>query len=195
MRRALCPRRRALPSRRAPPRKINDVESTEKFALWRGLNIVRARHGRGSLPGEWVWRGGRVVEGARLESVYAGNRIAGSNPAPSAIPLQSAARYPNPLFCRQGSYEGESGVDQLSTQCVIAEGRRPSSYPALHWSATGYHRGDAGYLQCPAGSILAEPDQHPVIAGAAEKITVQQPGSPAEHGLFRQSRLHSEIFP
>jgi hypothetical protein len=25
-----------------------------------------------------------VVEGARLESVYAGNRIAGSNPAPSA---------------------------------------------------------------------------------------------------------------
>ena len=30
-------------------------------------------------------RGGRAVEGARLESVYAGNRIAGSNPAPSAI--------------------------------------------------------------------------------------------------------------
>jgi hypothetical protein len=26
-----------------------------------------------------------VVEGARLESVYAGNRIAGSNPAPSAM--------------------------------------------------------------------------------------------------------------
>ncbi len=30
-------------------------------------------------------RGGRVVEGARLEFVYAGNRIAGSNPALSAI--------------------------------------------------------------------------------------------------------------
>ncbi len=29
-------------------------------------------------------RGGRVAEGARLESVYTGNRIAGSNPAPSA---------------------------------------------------------------------------------------------------------------
>ena len=29
-------------------------------------------------------RGGRVVEGARLESVYTGNRIAGSNPALSA---------------------------------------------------------------------------------------------------------------
>ncbi len=31
-----------------------------------------------------LWRGGRVVEGARLESVYTGDRIAGSNPAPSA---------------------------------------------------------------------------------------------------------------
>ena len=31
-----------------------------------------------------IRRGGRVVEGARLESVYTGNRIAGSNPAPSA---------------------------------------------------------------------------------------------------------------
>ena len=29
-------------------------------------------------------RGGRAAEGARLESVYAGNCIAGSNPAPSA---------------------------------------------------------------------------------------------------------------
>ena len=30
-------------------------------------------------------RGGRVAEGARLESVYTGNRIGGSNPPPSAI--------------------------------------------------------------------------------------------------------------
>ena len=30
-------------------------------------------------------RGGPAVEGARQESVYTGNRIAGSNPAPSAI--------------------------------------------------------------------------------------------------------------
>ena len=29
-------------------------------------------------------RGGRVVEGARLERVYTGNRIEGSNPSPSA---------------------------------------------------------------------------------------------------------------
>jgi hypothetical protein len=32
-------------------------------------------------------RGGRVAEGARLESVYTGNRIVGSNPTPSANPV------------------------------------------------------------------------------------------------------------
>ena len=32
-------------------------------------------------------RGGRVAEGARLESVYAGNRIEGSNPSLSATIL------------------------------------------------------------------------------------------------------------
>ena len=30
------------------------------------------------------WRDGRVVEGARLESVYTSNRIVGSNPTLSA---------------------------------------------------------------------------------------------------------------
>ena len=34
-----------------------------------------------------IWRGGRVVEGARLESVYRGNSIMGSNPILSAIYL------------------------------------------------------------------------------------------------------------
>ena len=33
----------------------------------------------------FYWRGGRVVEGARLESVYRGNSIMGSNPILSAI--------------------------------------------------------------------------------------------------------------
>ena len=36
-----------------------------------------------------VRRGGRVAEGARLESVYSGNVIAGSNPVLSAIYLRS----------------------------------------------------------------------------------------------------------
>ena len=35
------------------------------------------------------WRGGRVVEGARLESVYRGNSIMGSNPILSAINFKS----------------------------------------------------------------------------------------------------------
>lgn len=37
-------------------------------------------------------RGGRAVEGARLESVYTGNRIEGSNPSPSAIKFISWKR-------------------------------------------------------------------------------------------------------
>ncbi len=37
-----------------------------------------------------VRRGGRVAEGARLESVYTGNRIVGSNPTPSASLLLHA---------------------------------------------------------------------------------------------------------
>ncbi len=43
-------------------------------------------------------RGGRVVEGARLESVYTGNRIAGSNPAPSAICAYNYLKYKEFLF-------------------------------------------------------------------------------------------------
>ncbi len=37
-----------------------------------------------------------MVEGARLESVYTGNRIAGSNPASSAILRCDAPLYPTP---------------------------------------------------------------------------------------------------
>ena len=61
------------------------------FAFRSRVNIVRASR-----------RGGRVVEGARLESVYAGNRIAGSNPAPSASRRKSLrgrpARSVSPLY-------------------------------------------------------------------------------------------------
>jgi hypothetical protein len=37
-----------------------------------------------ALPRAALRRDGRVAEGARLESVYTGNRIVGSNPTPSA---------------------------------------------------------------------------------------------------------------
>ena len=36
------------------------------------------------------WAGGRVVEGARLERVYRGNSIEGSNPSLSATPSDMA---------------------------------------------------------------------------------------------------------
>ena len=68
--------------RRGCRRRLDDLTGTKvRYALQIGV-------------GEWfsdiiarfdIWRGVRVAEGARLESVYAGNRIAGSNPALSAI--------------------------------------------------------------------------------------------------------------
>ena len=54
---------------------------------------VTVRRGyKGRLPRDGLcaslrfgWTGGRVVEGARLERVYRGNSIEGSNPSLSAI--------------------------------------------------------------------------------------------------------------
>lgn len=45
-----------------------------------------------------VRRGGRVAEGARLESVYTGNRIVGSNPTPSANALRNPQAREWPLM-------------------------------------------------------------------------------------------------
>src|ERR1700732_3114684 len=57
-------------------------------------------------------RGGRVVEGARLESVYAGNRIAGSNPSPSAsyyvLYIAYIIVFPGSLFSRE--FAGVTGL-------------------------------------------------------------------------------------
>ncbi|MDB5161966.1 MAG: hypothetical protein JWM52_474 [Candidatus Saccharibacteria bacterium] len=44
------------------------------------------------------WRDGRVVEGARLESVYSSNVIAGSNPVLSAKLVVKNTRHDNTLF-------------------------------------------------------------------------------------------------
>jgi hypothetical protein len=48
-----------------------------------------------------VWRGGRVVEGARLESVYWGNSIAGSNPVLSAKRKESIKSMDSFLFLEE----------------------------------------------------------------------------------------------
>jgi hypothetical protein len=50
-------------------------------AIGAGCN---SRPGRYIALASVIRRGGRVAEGARLESVYTGNRIVGSNPTPSA---------------------------------------------------------------------------------------------------------------
>ena len=48
-------------------------------------DILRTRAlGRVLFIWDYDWRDGRVVEGARLESVYRGNSIEGSNPSLSA---------------------------------------------------------------------------------------------------------------
>ena len=39
----------------------------------------------------FFWKGGRVVEGARLERVYGGNLIVGSNPTLSAKKIGTCA--------------------------------------------------------------------------------------------------------
>ncbi|MDF2622162.1 MAG: hypothetical protein K0S00_4821 [Xanthobacteraceae bacterium] len=78
-------------TRRHLPRRLASVTG---FAIFRasstgGLAAVPAEAAGPQARGR---RGGRVVEGARLESVYTGNRIAGSNPAPSAISVPNWAR-------------------------------------------------------------------------------------------------------
>ena len=56
------------------------------------LRRDRGRCMRAACVNERIRRGGRAAEGARLESVYAGNRIAGSNPAPSASEERTCSR-------------------------------------------------------------------------------------------------------
>ncbi len=45
------------------------------------VDVIRRGPRKGAIR-----RGGRVAEGARLESVFTGNRNVGSNPTPSASP-------------------------------------------------------------------------------------------------------------
>ena len=68
--------------RRAPKDRTAKVASFRNDA-WRGFRPGCAR-GRRRYIASFPRRDGRVAEGARLESVYTGNRIVGSNPTPSA---------------------------------------------------------------------------------------------------------------
>jgi hypothetical protein len=63
-----------------------------------------------------------VVEGARLESVYAGNRIAGSNPAPSASYYVLDIAYIIVFLGSLFSYDF-AGVTGLVFQCDLRQRR------------------------------------------------------------------------
>jgi hypothetical protein len=64
-------------------------------------------------------RDGRVAEGARLESVYTGNRIVGSNPTPSATdpsrPRSPLPASPPVSACPAGISAGTSGPRRWQT--------------------------------------------------------------------------------
>ena len=69
-------------------RKILFILNTNKF-----LNFRVAERGKSQVVSQHLKRrGGRVVEGARLEIVYTGDRIEGSNPSLSAIHLHNFAK-------------------------------------------------------------------------------------------------------
>src|SRR5215469_10553079 len=79
----------ASASLRAGPRRTHAM-------LWKDLRSRRAT----ALTHR---RDGRVVEGARLESVYRGNSIEGSNPSLSAISFQRLAMSHVRLVCDSSS--------------------------------------------------------------------------------------------
>src|SRR6185437_5066280 len=81
---------------------------------------------RGPIAGP-IRRGGRVAEGARLESVFTGNRNVGSNPTPSAKPLVA--------FCPDLYRSQDSAESPLHVRCRRQSGyldlKLPQSAPAM----------------------------------------------------------------
>src|SRR3984957_4546803 len=67
-----------------------------------------------ALPRAALRRDGRVAEGARLESVYTGNRIVGSNPAPLARPFPERILQSRPTLVR-GAHFGVLDAEPLDS--------------------------------------------------------------------------------
>lgn len=78
------PRACLIDGRREGHPLVGGVHQAGLPANPKGMHLPnpRGKTGRARMQGR---RGGRVVEGARLESVFTGDRNAGSNPALSAI--------------------------------------------------------------------------------------------------------------
>src|SRR5262249_16968727 len=87
----------------------------------------------------------------------------------------------------QRSREGQSSVQELAAQSIIAVGVGAGSYPTVHAPPPRYHRDDPGHGQRPVLVRLADPGQQAVVPRAAEQVAVQQPGPTPEHGFFPQT--------
>ena len=80
-----------------------------------GGQSLRSLQKGACYSGDWIRRDGRVAEGARLESVYRGNSIQGSNPCLSARPhfpprLLSRIRLVAPFWTRSQTKETENFI-------------------------------------------------------------------------------------
>jgi hypothetical protein len=89
-------RTRCLPSGR-PPAHITGTDRARPAA-----RDCPARDRRYSAGPASIRRGGRAAEGARLESVYTGNRIEGSNPSPSASRASARKNSASPRYNSAG---------------------------------------------------------------------------------------------
>src|SRR5262249_49391973 len=65
-------------------------------------------------------RGGRVAEGARLESVFTGNRNVGSNPTPSATPERNLGPGRRPPEVRYHAADGSLAPETTQRPAPIA---------------------------------------------------------------------------
>ena len=86
-----------------------------------------------------------MVEGARLESVYTGNRIAGSNPALSAIISLTSVRFAQRLH--GGGLSAAYRLlprPQLTTEAVVRPVKRVTSAIAMAVSRTAASASDVG---------------------------------------------------
>jgi hypothetical protein len=118
--------------------RLPGVRKVGEVAEWlkaHSAPLARVSPGRMRAP-SWRaqgWRGGRVVEGARLESVYTGNRIAGSNPALSASSFSNAS----PLLSEGRSKGWSCGhFLTLATYSLIVLVRRALSLrPLFLWTS------------------------------------------------------------
>ena len=132
-----------------------------------------------------------MAEGARLESVYTGNRIEGSNPSPSAKQARGvrlwrrkgAAGYPNGLIClplwiprrplrrRHGSLEPPAGAVRRALRLWLAVSP-PSSgdeRSALAQSTSWGRRLVTAWIQNMAGLAGAGPSPSAVCRRARKR--------------------------